>query len=65
MSFAAGLPVHDAGRAFDQIAGSYDEIFTRTLVGRAQRDAVWQATSSCRGASPTARRSAWASGFSN
>jgi ubiquinone/menaquinone biosynthesis C-methylase UbiE len=43
VSFAAGLPVHDAGRAFDQIAGSYDEIFTRTLVGRAQRDAVWQA----------------------
>jgi ubiquinone/menaquinone biosynthesis C-methylase UbiE len=43
MSAAAGLPVHEAGRAFDQIADSYDEIFTRTPVGRAQREVVWQA----------------------
>jgi ubiquinone/menaquinone biosynthesis C-methylase UbiE len=27
--------------AFDSIAERYDEIFTKTLVGRAQRDAVW------------------------
>jgi len=43
MSVAAELRVHEAGRAFDGIADSYDEIFTRTLVGRAQREVVWQA----------------------
>jgi SAM-dependent methyltransferase len=30
-----------AGLAFDSIAEQYDEVFTRSLVGRAQRDAVW------------------------
>jgi ubiquinone/menaquinone biosynthesis C-methylase UbiE len=29
------------GMAFDSIAEQYDEIFTRSLIGRAQRDAVW------------------------
>jgi SAM-dependent methyltransferase len=28
-------------RAFDTLAPRYDEVFTRSLVGRAQRDAVW------------------------
>jgi ubiquinone/menaquinone biosynthesis C-methylase UbiE len=28
--------------AFDGIAAQYDEIFTESLIGRAQRDAVWQ-----------------------
>ncbi len=30
-----------AGRVFDLLAEEYDTKFTRTLVGRAQRDAVW------------------------
>src|ERR1700684_152928 len=30
-----------AGRVFDLLAEEYDTEFTRTLVGRAQRDAVW------------------------
>ena len=33
---------HPAGRAFDSIAEQYDELFTRSLVGRAQRNAVWE-----------------------
>lgn len=28
--------------AFDQIADSYDELFTRSVIGRAQRAAVWR-----------------------
>jgi ubiquinone/menaquinone biosynthesis C-methylase UbiE len=31
-----------AGAAFDRIAQDYDQVFTNTLVGRAQRDAVWE-----------------------
>ena len=31
-----------AGVAFDSIAEQYDDIFTRSLIGRAQRDAVWE-----------------------
>jgi ubiquinone/menaquinone biosynthesis C-methylase UbiE len=30
-----------AATAFDQISGSYDEVFTRSLIGRAQRRRVW------------------------
>lgn len=30
-----------AGMAFDSIAEQYDDIFTRSLIGRAQRDTVW------------------------
>jgi SAM-dependent methyltransferase len=33
---------HHAGLAFDNIAEQYDDIFTRSLIGRAQRDAVWE-----------------------
>ena len=31
-----------AGLAFDSIAEQYDDVFTRSLIGRAQRDAVWE-----------------------
>ena len=31
-----------AARAFDGVAVSYDELFTRTSIGRAQRKQVWQ-----------------------
>jgi ubiquinone/menaquinone biosynthesis C-methylase UbiE len=33
--------LHQAGVAFDSIAEQYDDVFTRSLIGRAQRDAVW------------------------
>jgi ubiquinone/menaquinone biosynthesis C-methylase UbiE len=33
--------LHHAGLAFDSIAEQYDDVFTRSLIGRAQRDAVW------------------------
>ena len=35
-------PVHVAGSAFDRLASNYDNIFTNTLIGRAQRDSVWK-----------------------
>jgi SAM-dependent methyltransferase len=31
-----------AGVAFDAIANSYDDVFTRTVIGRAQREIVWK-----------------------
>jgi ubiquinone/menaquinone biosynthesis C-methylase UbiE len=31
-----------AGAAFDNLAQDYDQIFTNSLIGRAQRDAVWK-----------------------
>jgi ubiquinone/menaquinone biosynthesis C-methylase UbiE len=31
-----------AGRAFDSIAEEYDQLFTNSKIGRAQRDVVWQ-----------------------
>ena len=30
-----------SGLVFDQMAAEYDEVFTRSMIGRAQRDAVW------------------------
>ena len=30
-----------AALAFDQMAAEYDEVFTRSMIGRAQREAVW------------------------
>jgi ubiquinone/menaquinone biosynthesis C-methylase UbiE len=30
-----------AALVFDQMAGEYDEVFTNSLIGRAQRDSVW------------------------
>jgi ubiquinone/menaquinone biosynthesis C-methylase UbiE len=38
---ACTRPRHTAGAAFDGIAEQYDDLFTRSLIGRAQRDAVW------------------------
>jgi SAM-dependent methyltransferase len=35
-------PESTAGAAFDHIAQDYDQIFTESLIGRAQRDAVWK-----------------------
>jgi ubiquinone/menaquinone biosynthesis C-methylase UbiE len=35
-------PVSAAGAAFDRIAQDYDRTFTDSLIGRAQRDAVWK-----------------------
>jgi ubiquinone/menaquinone biosynthesis C-methylase UbiE len=32
----------NAGAVFDQIATEYDQVFTDSLIGRAQRDAVWK-----------------------
>jgi ubiquinone/menaquinone biosynthesis C-methylase UbiE len=34
--------VHAAGAAFDRLAPVYDDKFTDTLIGRAQRSAVWK-----------------------
>jgi ubiquinone/menaquinone biosynthesis C-methylase UbiE len=36
---------HPAGLAFDALAESYDQVFTTSLIGRAQRDAVWNSAS--------------------
>jgi ubiquinone/menaquinone biosynthesis C-methylase UbiE len=46
MNAARTLPLQSpagvaVGTAFDTIAEEYDQIFTNTLIGRAQRDAVW------------------------
>jgi ubiquinone/menaquinone biosynthesis C-methylase UbiE len=38
-SFATLQP--QAALMFDQMAGDYDDVFTRSMIGRAQRDAVW------------------------
>jgi len=40
---APALLAHPVGRAFDSLAENYDEVFTCSLIGRAQRDAVWGA----------------------
>jgi ubiquinone/menaquinone biosynthesis C-methylase UbiE len=32
-------------QAFDLLAGTYDEVFTNSMIGRAQRDAVWDVLS--------------------
>ena len=37
---STALP-NPAGRAFDALAERYDGMFTNSLIGRAQRDAVW------------------------
>jgi ubiquinone/menaquinone biosynthesis C-methylase UbiE len=38
---AAAIP-NETSLAFDSVAEQYDDHFTRSVVGRAQRDAVWQ-----------------------
>jgi ubiquinone/menaquinone biosynthesis C-methylase UbiE len=44
MTSLVAPPEHNAGRAFDSIAERYDDIFTHSLIGRAQRQAVWERT---------------------
>jgi ubiquinone/menaquinone biosynthesis C-methylase UbiE len=44
MSHAAVAQTH-ASLAFDQMAEGYDDLFTKSLIGRAQRDAVWSVAS--------------------
>ena len=39
---ADACPVNQAGLAFDTLAENYDAHFTRSSIGRAQRDAVWR-----------------------
>ena len=39
MTSCSSGALHQAGLAFDSIAEQYDDIFTRSLIGRAQRDA--------------------------
>jgi ubiquinone/menaquinone biosynthesis C-methylase UbiE len=41
MSCSSPGTIDRAGRAFDRVAERYDEIFTETVIGRAQRAAVW------------------------
>jgi|SRR5579862_461829 len=33
--------------AFDELAGTYDQVFTQTVIGRAQREAVWRELDKC------------------
>jgi ubiquinone/menaquinone biosynthesis C-methylase UbiE len=40
--FIPSHPGSAAGAAFNHIAQEYDQIFTDSLIGRAQRDAVWR-----------------------
>ena len=42
MSSCCSSSVNRAGLAFDCVAEQYDDIFTCSLIGRAQRDAVWE-----------------------
>jgi ubiquinone/menaquinone biosynthesis C-methylase UbiE len=41
LSLCPSHAAHSAGAAFDSIAEQYDDIFTDSLVGRAQRQVVW------------------------
>jgi len=41
MTSCSSAATHRAGLAFDSIAEQYDDIFTRSRIGRAQRAAVW------------------------
>jgi ubiquinone/menaquinone biosynthesis C-methylase UbiE len=40
---AAALSEHEAAVAFDRVADTYDATFTKSSIGRAQRDVVWKA----------------------
>jgi ubiquinone/menaquinone biosynthesis C-methylase UbiE len=42
MTAASVATQHRAALAFDSLAERYDDLFTRSLIGRAQRDAVWK-----------------------
>jgi ubiquinone/menaquinone biosynthesis C-methylase UbiE len=41
MNQAYGVTLSAAATAFDRVASSYDELFTHTAIGRAQRRQVW------------------------
>jgi ubiquinone/menaquinone biosynthesis C-methylase UbiE len=42
MNAANGVTLAAAATAFDRVAESYDELFTHTAIGRAQRKQVWK-----------------------
>ncbi len=42
MNAANGVTLTAAATAFDRVADSYDELFTHTVIGRAQRKQVWK-----------------------
>ncbi len=42
MNVANGVALAAAATAFDRVADSYDELFTHTAIGRAQRKQVWK-----------------------
>jgi SAM-dependent methyltransferase len=42
MSEASSVNFSAAGTAFDGVAASYDDVFTRSVIGRAQRNQVWR-----------------------
>lgn len=42
MNLAHRVTACAAATAFDRVAGSYDELFTHTAIGRAQRHQVWR-----------------------
>ena len=42
MNSAASANFSTAAEAFDRVAGSYDDSFTRTVIGQAQRKQVWK-----------------------
>jgi len=46
MTHPADFPIADASAIFDGLAESYDELFTRSSIGRAQRGIVWNAMES-------------------
>jgi len=41
------LATENRAAPFDAVAGRYDEVFTNSLVGRAQREAVWRRLDGC------------------
>ena len=45
MSLHSAALQHQAGLAFDTLAEQYDDIFTNSMIGRAQRHAVWTVAS--------------------
>jgi len=42
VSIAGGVNLSTPVEAFDRVAASYDELFTRTVIGQAQRKQVWK-----------------------
>lgn len=44
---AADLTLSNTARALDAIAETYDEVFTNSVTGRAQRELVWRELDRC------------------